>query len=296
MQENIFKNCWAELESKGKYPSRARNIICLDYNKFSNDIEKSPLKFAKDVTTSLIEGDIYILKGAFKKNFFKELKIKCYEYFKDKPSSFYKMLEGSPDFHRVIDVETGKKYSFKVCKHSYYFYHWNKDPLNIFKETYDKWRKIKKLMGYNSNEFETNTPKDGVIDRIQIVQYPSKYGFLEPHSDPYKHQKFFISGYMSKKGADFQDGGFYALDKNNNIIDVEKKIDVGDLGIGFATIVHGVAPVNRTKEPSWNDINDGRWFYSLYTNESDEVKNRHTGYGVTEQIKINNEMLFPPIG
>jgi hypothetical protein len=131
MQENIFKNCWLELESKGKYPSRARNVICLDYNKFANDIEKSPLKFAKDVTTSLIEGDIYILKGAFKKNFFKELKIKCYEYFKEKPSSFYKMLEGSPDFHRVIDVETGKKYSFKVCKHSYYFYHWNKDPLNI---------------------------------------------------------------------------------------------------------------------------------------------------------------------
>lgn len=296
MEENIFKNYWQELESKSKYPSRARNIICLDYNKFASDLEESSLKFAKEVTKSLMEGDIYILKNAFKKNFFTELRIKCYEYFKDKPSSFYKMLEGSPDFHRVIDVVTGKKYSFQVCKHSYYFYHWNNDPLNIFKETYDKWRKIKKLMGYDQNEFEKNTPKNGIIDRIQIVQYPSKYGFLEPHSDPYKHQKFFISGYMSKKGVDFEDGGFYALDKDNNVIDVEKNIDVGDLGIGFATIVHGVAPVNRTKEPSWNDVNDGRWFYSLYTNESDEVQNRHTGYGVTDKIKINNELLFPPSG
>ena len=36
-------------------------------------------------------------------------------------------------------------------------------------------------------------------------------------------------------------------------------------------------------------------FYSLYTNESDEVKNRHTGYGVTDKIEIDNELLFPPL-
>ena len=149
-------------------------------------------------------------------------------------------------------------------------------------------------MGYDPNIFENNTPKDGAIDRIQVVQYPSKYGYLEPHSDPYKYQKFFISGYMSKKGKDYIDGGFYALDKENRVIDVEKYIDVGDVGIGFATIVHGVAPVNRNKDPKWEDVNDGRWFYSLYTNESDEIKDRHTGHGVTEQIKINDKSLFPP--
>ena len=27
------------------------------------------------------------------------------------------------------------------------------------------------------------------------------------------------------------------------MVDVEKYIDVGDIGIGFATIIHGVAPV-----------------------------------------------------
>ena len=149
-------------------------------------------------------------------------------------------------------------------------------------------------MGYKPNHFEKNTPKDGIVDRIQVVQYPSKYGFIEPHSDPYKHQKFFISGYMSKKGKDYIDGGFYVLDGNDRVVDVEKYIDVGDLGIGFATIVHGVAPVNRNKDPDWNDTNDGRWFYSLYTNESDEVKDRHTGFSVTEQIKVNDKSLFPP--
>ena len=31
----------------------------------------------------------------------------------------------------------------------------------------------------------------------------------------------------------------------NKVVDVEKYIDVGDIGIGFATIIHGVAPVDK---------------------------------------------------
>ena len=100
---------------------------------------------------------------------------------------------------------------------------------------------------------------------------------------------------MSKKGEDYVDGGFYALNGKDEIIDVEQLIDVGDIGIGFATIVHGVAPANRKKEPSWKTKTMEDGFYSLYTNESDEVKNRHTGYGVTDKIEIDNELLFPPL-
>ena len=139
-----------------------------------------------------------------------------------------------------------------------------------------------------------NTPKDGVVDRIQIVKYPSKYGFLEPHSDPYKFQRLFISGYMSKKGKDFLGGGFYVLSKKNKILDVEKKINIGDMGLGYATIIHGVAPVNRKIEPDLNDPKDGRWFLSMYSNQSDEVKIRHTGYSVTKKLNLKNHLLFPP--
>ena len=44
--------------------------------------------------------------------------------------------------------------------------------------------------GFRSYIFENNTPKDGVIDRVQLVNYPSKFGYLEPHTDPYLYQKF----------------------------------------------------------------------------------------------------------
>ncbi len=293
MNQNIFNYYWKNLESRGfKYPTRVRKIVSYNYKNFASKISKEDKKFAKQITKSLIMGDIYILKNAFSKKFFNNLKKNCVNYFKNTKPTFHKMIEGCPDFHREIDVNTGKKYSFKLCKHSYYFYKWNKDPIKIFDETYERWRKLKFLMGYDKFQYENNTPKDGVVDRIQVVQYPSKYGFLEPHSDPFKFQKLFISGYMSKKGKDYQGGGFYAINNKNKVIDVEKKIDVGDIGIGFGTIIHGVAPVNICKDPEWNNINDGRWFYSMYANQSDSVKNRHTAYSVTKKIKIKKKLYL----
>ena len=94
-------------------PTRARKIINLDYSIFANKIDLNDQNFANDITNSLMLGDIYILKGAFNKEFFDSLKNKCFDYFKNEPSSFHKMLEGCPDFHRIIDLDVGKKYSFK---------------------------------------------------------------------------------------------------------------------------------------------------------------------------------------
>ena len=233
---------------------------------------------------SLYSGDIFIFKNAFSKDFMEEVKRKAFEYGKSRPSEFHKMLEGTPDFHRIIDLETGKKYSFQVCKHSCFFYPWNDDPLNLFKEVYHKWRVVKTLMGLDSREYEKNTPKDGVIDRIQIAQYPSKIGFLEPHSDPYLHQRLFFSGYMTKRGVDYEDGGFYLVGLGDKKIEAEDGIDVGDIGIGYATIYHGVAPCNRDKEPNWNSI-EGRWFLSMYSNASDEITDRHTGHPVKLELE-----------
>ena len=298
MGKITFKSAWDDLEKKLSYPKKARKICTVDYNEFKQKVLDENPDFVKEITLSLFNGDIYILKGGYTKEFMQNLKEKTFSYFKNKPSEFHKMLEGCPDFHRKIDLETGNKYSFKMCKHSFYFYSWNKDPLNLFEPIYERWRIIKKLMGLRPTEYENNSPKDGVVDRIQVVQYPSKIGYLEPHSDPFKYQKFFFSGFMSKKGVDFEGLGFYLIGQNDEIIVAEDKIDVGDIGIGYATVHHGVAPVNRNKEPNWDDVNDGRWFLSMYSNESDEVKNRHTGYALKEEINIKSKLktqLYPEI-
>lgn len=289
--KNIYKFFWDKYEKLMPVPTRFRKIIIKDYSDFKKDILDSKPKIVEKIIISLLNGDFYILKKGFSKKFINDLKINTFNYFKDKPSEFYKMLEGTPDFHRKIDLETGKKYSFENCKHSFYFYPWNKDPLNIFETIYKRWRVMKKLMGLNEREYENNTPIDGVVDRIQIVKYPSKIGYLAPHQDPYKNQRLILSGYMDKQGKDFDGIGFYLIDKNNKVVEVEHLIDTGDIGIGYSSIYHGVAPVNIDQLPNWNDINDGRWFLSMYSNASDEVKSRATSSPTKE--KFDDIRLYP---
>lgn len=289
---NYCKSIWTELEKKHPLPRKLRNIINLEFSSFKEILVNENHNDLKKIIENLFFGDLYLIKKAFDNRFLDRIKIDCFNHFSKTPPSFHKMLEGCPDFHRKIDLETGKKYSFSRCSHSYYFYRWNGDPIKLFKEIDEKWRLVKKLMGLNFNEFENNTPKNGVIDRVQLVRYPSSIGYLEPHSDPYKHQKLFISGYMSKQKQDFDGLGFYLIDKFNKIVEVEDKIEVGDLGLGFATVQHGVAPVNLNKKPNWDDINDGRWFLSMYSNQSDEVDQRHTGYSISDKIIIENEKEY----
>src|SRR6185503_2173510 len=217
-----------------------------------------------------------------------DLKRKAFEYGQSSPSSFHKMLEGCPDFHRIIDLEAGKKYSFNVCKHSAFFYPWNDDPLRVFDVVNERWRVVKQLMGLDLHSYERNTPRDGVVDRIQIAQYPSQIGFLEPHSDPYKHQRLFFSGYMTQRGVDYDGGGFYLVGAGDKVVEAEKGIQVGDIGLGYATVYHGVAPCNKDREPDWNSM-DGRWFLSMYSNASDEYPDRHTGH----PVNLNLEGVLP---
>jgi len=282
--ENKYRREWERLEGSKPRPERARTVIKMDYREFIEKVQRQEDSFVESIVGALYAGDTYLIRGAFSESFMIDLREKVHNYWQEKPSEFHKMLEGSPDFHRIIDPEAGEKYSFRVCKHSCYFYTWNDDPLILFETIYKRWRVVKLLMGLRADEYEKNTPKDGVVDRVQIVHYPPQIGFLEPHSDPYLHQRLFFSGYMSKRGVDYKGGGFYLVGPGDKVIEVENEIDVGDICIGYATVYHGVAPVDRHKEPNW-ESDDGRWFLSMYSNESDEVANRHTGHAVRLSIK-----------
>lgn len=282
--QNAFKQAWEELVRPETLPRRVRDIREIDFAKFRQQVMDQDPDFVRDITRSLYAGDAWFLRVAFPRSFMEELKRKTLAWCRQRPSSFHKMVEGCPDFHRMIDAETGKKYSFQVAKHSVYFYPWNGDPLDIFPTVWERWGVVKFLSGQRFDEYVHNTPKDGVIDRIQVVRYPSGAGMLETHSDPYLHQRLIISGYMSKRGEGFQTGGFYMIGPEDRRIDMEDRIEVGDMCIGYATVLHGVEVIDAHKTLDWNS-RQGRWFLSMYSNASDEVANRHTGYAV----KLANE-------
>jgi hypothetical protein len=276
---NRFAESWDGLVEEHTLPTRFRDLHEIAYEDFRQKVTAQDPVFVEEITRSLYQGDGYLIREAFPKEFIEKLKDQVFEHCKKSPSSFHKMLEEAPDFHRMIDEEAAKKYSFKAIKHSCYFYPWNDDPFNLFKLVWERWGLVKFLSGQRIDEFEKNTPKDGVIDRIQVVQYPSGAGMLETHSDPYLHQRTILSGFMSKRGVDFETGGFYVIGQDDERIDLEDRIEVGDVMIAYATVLHGVEVVDSHREVDWNSMR-GRWFLSMYSNVSDEVKDRHTGYAV----------------
>ena len=277
--ENKFLPLWQAIESPETQPTYLNKLQEIEFEELERKVFEQDHVFVKTLVESLYAGDFYLIKKSFSKEFILDMKEKVHEYWSKNPSTFHKLLEGCPDFHRIIDDEITKKYSIRMGKHSCYFMPWNDDPLNLFPTIMRRWRPLKFLGGFQSDEYEYNSPKDGVVDRIQVVRYPPKIGHLELHSNPYINQRVIISGYMSKIGVDFEGGGAYVSTKNNKKEFIEKNIDIGDIGTCYATVRHGVDPVDIDKTPDWS-AKDGRWFLGLYSNSSDEVKNRHTAHSV----------------
>ncbi len=273
----IINDYWITLESSIEQPRFCNSLVSIEYSDFLKYFTKN--EELKKLIDKVYKGDVFVVKNAFKKNFINQIKINFDQFTRLQESSFHKMKEGCPDFHRVIDENVSNLYSIKALKHSAYFFPWNSDKYKLFPVINERWRYLKLLGGRKFKEFENNTPKDGIVDRIQVLKYPPGGG-LELHSDPYHNQRTFISIYMSKRGEEYKSGGFYVIDSNKNKLDMEKLIDIGDLGFGYATIMHGVDTIDGVDNCNWNTKN-GRWFIGLYSNDSDEKENRLT----SKQVK-----------
>lgn len=274
LNKDFTKNYWSQIEINNPNPKYSDGIEVIEYQDLKELVKDD--KEVRKIIDKTYNGRIFIIKKAFSIDFIKKIKDNFIDFVKSQPSSFHKMTENCPDFHRIIDEKVSDNYSIKALKHSAYFFHWNGDKYKIFDEINERWRILKFIGGKKFNEYEKNTPKNGVVDRIQILKYPPG-GSLSTHFDPSHNQRFFISIYASKRenNGDYESGGFYTIDKENKKFDVEPYIDIGDIGFGYATVRHGVDKIDDKKVCDW-ETESGRWFIGLYSNDSDEKVNRIT--------------------
>ena len=293
LSENLYQKEWKAIEDEKTQPRFLRKIISTPYKEFSEKVLEQDPVFVREIVQSLYSGDVYILKQGFPNKFLQNLAVELHQYGKKTPSSFHKMLDECPDFHRVITPELAKNYSLRQIKHSYYFFPWNNDPFNLFESVNERWRVFKFLGGFPLNAYENNLPSTGIIDRLQIAQYASGVGELELHSDPYLYQKVAISGIMSKRGEDYKTGGAYILNENQEKINIEDSMDIGDIYLVYPTVFHGVETIDKGKNIDWDSF-DGRWFMGLYSNASDLYEKRHTCYGVENAINSGSSEILHP--
>ena len=277
MKNNFIREHWSDIEKNIPQPSVLRNINEIEGDDFINIINTQDKEEIKNMISNLYSGDFYIFKNAFDKEFINNLRNNLVLFSKNSPSTFHKIIENCPNFHRIQDQKTLGSYSINAIRHSFYFFRWNKDEFNLFNTLDRYWSPIKFLSGLNYDAFINNTPKDKIVDRLQIVRYPKNTGFIEPHQHSTYNQRIVISVYMSKKTYDFDEGGTYFVSEGNKL-HVEDKIDIGDVGIFYGSMKHGVDSVTISKNNNnySNDNLSGRWWMGLYSPESDHNILRHT--------------------
>jgi len=284
MANNIFKAIWDEVENKAPPPTRSRNFLKIEFSELKEKVLKEDPIFAKELVANLYAGDTYLVKNVFTKSYCDLLKSVVHRMWTTTPSSFHKMIDGVPNFHREIGHDVSDKYYAKPIKHSFYFFPWNEDELNIFSEVRKVWGVYKLIGGLDFNEYAQNLPRDGIVDRIQVVNYPLGGGKIDVHFDPYHGMKPVLSTYLSKRGEDYHSGGFYLIGQNEQVIDVEDQIDVGDMSFTFPTVAHGVAPVDEDQPLDFKNSN-GRWWLGMFSVDSDMVKDRKTGGDISLATK-----------
>jgi hypothetical protein len=272
--KNIFKEEWDKRKDY-KLPEKLRNVIEISFDQFQEKVNSNDKEFAELITESLLQGDAYLIKNTFKTDYLKELKEKTFEWGQKEASSFHKCLEGTPNFNRRVDKSLEGRYNSKSIWHQHLFYRWNGDIFGLFEPIYDRWRVMKKMWGLDPHAYENNTPKDGIVDRIHIYKFPKGGGYLDTHADPYLFQKTIMVVKMTEKGKDYNKGGLYFIDQNDNKVEVEDKIDLGDMYFAFPTVLHGVDAIDPEEEVNWNSI-EGRWILGFYSMNSDHVEFRHT--------------------
>jgi hypothetical protein len=284
---DIIQNYWANLENKSLPPRHVSKVSKLEFSTLKKAVDNKDINFVKKIIRRMyIDKEAFILKNSASKKL-KKTVLELANIYKKKKSSFHKMYDGCPNFHRVIDKKITKKYSLFAIKHSFYFYNWNirtKLEKELKDGVYRHWRYVKFLAGNGKNKFEKNIPSDGQIDRLQIVRYPAGGGELRDHVDPRKNQRIVSGIIMSRLGVDFQKGGFYFKSSKLKKLNIEKQLDEGDAVIFYGSIAHGVDKVDPDKKLIWNS-DKGRWFVGMFVNDSDHVRNRITAKDLTGSVK-----------
>ena len=286
IENNSYAVEWSNIEKSKKVPSVYRKIKFVEYKEFAAKIIEQNPEFVKSIVQSLYSGDMYIIKNSLDEKKVNNIIDEIHNFTQSRPSKFYKMLENVPNFHRWISEDLINSYTIKYIKHSIHMFAWNDDISDVRKTIMEICKPIKLLAGLSMYEFQNHTPKDLIIERLQFARFPPT-GFIEPHIDANTLMRLVISGYLSTRGVDYEKGGFYFVDENDNKCDVEDSIKAGDIGLFYASIRHGLDIIDPDKKP---DIKkkDGRWWYGLNVHHSDEMEEtkRHTTtpYQITKNI------------
>lgn len=248
-------------------PRFMRQLRIIPYAEFKRRVES----YDEEFTDWMFAGDAVIIRGVVNPDTIRRLRHDLHHWGLTTPSSFHKVLDGVPNFHRIVDEDMAKNYSTKAPRHNFYFFRHNPDPFGIWPMINEFLGLCKMFGGFPRDAFVQNRPSDGLVDRISSAHYPSGTGRIERHLDPWNNQRTIMSIQMTKLGVDFQSGGLYFVTQDDREVHIDPLVEPGDGVIAYPTVTHEVKIIDgHVDHPDWTDIR-GRWFLGLYTMEPNYV-------------------------
>ena len=105
-----------------------------------------------------------------------------------------------------------------------------------------------------------NTPRNGIIQRFHLMNYPYGTGFISRHVDPSTIVKATAGIYITEYWKDYDKGGFYVLNKKKKKVVIDKYVRSSDMVLFYSSMPHGVDSIYKKNHKTKSNIDGGRWF------------------------------------
>ncbi len=266
------RKIWQNLIKKGT-PKFFKSLINIEFSELKEKIADNDFKFQENLIKKLMNGHVIQFNNSLKKDFIDGLLNKSIELSKKNEKIKTECKEETKNYFFKQFKDMSLEGGYKALDRSYYFFPWNSDSEIIFNYIYEFWRYIKILSGLKYNEYEKNTPKDGVINRLHVIQYLKGGGTISPHNDPYDSTKIQIGCVLNTYGKDYKSGGFAVFKNKDEKICIEKSLNSGSLFCFFPSLYHAVDPIDKDQKIDF-ESNEGRWFLSMTCVGSDLQEKR----------------------
>jgi hypothetical protein len=162
---------------------------------------------------------------------------------------FYKM----PNFQR-IDLGDYAQINARFSRMFSQFL-WNEDSL-FFDEISHLIKFRNTYCNLSQENFIYKIGDEQFCDLPKLLHYPIGGGFMNMHKDgnnEYAVMNFLLA--LTKRGIDYDSGGAYYIDHNDEYLDAEEILDVGDLYSHNQSRLHGVKAVDSEKPIDLTSLN-----------------------------------------
>tara|TARA_B100000614_G_C14534971_1_gene488038 strand:- start:358 stop:1110 length:753 start_codon:yes stop_codon:yes gene_type:complete len=132
---------------------------------------------------------------------------------------------------------------------SFSIFPWNRESKDLFDELAKLFILRNRLASLPDDMYFIREDKN-LTARIAMQFYPSGKGYMNAHSDPKNIHQFAIPTLtLSKINSDFNSGGFFIVNEDEEKELMDKRLNFGDLSLFHTSIPHGVETIDQN-DPS----------------------------------------------